>query len=131
MRWRRWFRGLVWKLWCVRTMPRQARDGNLLGMSIMLRVYFVQQWFNLSDPGVEEALYESAALRRFVGVDLGVAPAPDETTVLRRSESQGDRCLRSPAAFLRHDALRGAYDLSGCSRRDNREGVERQRYRVS
>src|ERR1700731_387199 len=83
MRWRRWFRGLVWKLWCVRTMPRQARDGNLLGMSIMLRVYFVQQWFNLSDPGVEEALYESAALRRFVGVDLGVAPAPDETTVLR------------------------------------------------
>ena len=102
-----------------------------VGLSIMLRMYFVQQWFNLSDPGVEEALYESAALRRFVGVDLGVAPAPDETTVLRRSESQGDRCLRSPAAFLRHDALRGAYDLSGCSRRDNREGVERQRYRVS
>jgi IS5 family transposase len=43
----------------------------------------LQQWFNLSDPGVEEALYESAALRRFVGVDLGVAPAPDETTILR------------------------------------------------
>jgi len=49
----------------------------------MLRTYFVQQWFNLSDPGVEEALYESAALRRFVGVDLGVAPAPDETTICR------------------------------------------------
>jgi IS5 family transposase len=49
----------------------------------MLRTYFVQQWFNLSDPGVEELLYESAAVRRFVGVDLGVAPAPDETTVLR------------------------------------------------
>jgi len=43
----------------------------------------VQQWFNLSDPGVEEASYESAALRRFVGVDLGVAPAPDETTICR------------------------------------------------
>jgi IS5 family transposase len=54
-----------------------------VGLSIMLRTYFVQQWFNLSDPGVEEALYESAALRRFVGVDLGVAPAPDETTVCR------------------------------------------------
>src|SRR5271163_2564788 len=38
-----------------------------VGLSIMLRTYFVQQWFNLSDPGVEEALYESAALRRFVG----------------------------------------------------------------
>jgi IS5 family transposase len=49
----------------------------------MLRTYFMQQWFNLSDPGVEEAFYESATLRRFAGVDLGVAPAPEETTVLR------------------------------------------------
>ncbi len=50
---------------------------------MMLRTYFVQQWFNLSDPGVEKALYDSAALRRFVGVDLGRAPAPDETSVCR------------------------------------------------
>ena len=66
--------------------PHYAKAGNgrqPVGLSIMLRTYFVQQWFNLSDPGVEEALYESAALRRFVGVDLGIAPAPDETTVLR------------------------------------------------
>jgi transposase, IS5 family len=66
--------------------PHYAKAGKgrqPVGLSIMLRVYFVQQWFNLSDPGAEEALYESAALRRFVGVDLGVAPAPDETTVLR------------------------------------------------
>ncbi len=49
----------------------------------MLRTYFVQQWFNLSDPGVEELLYESPAIRRFIGVDLGIAAAPDETTVLR------------------------------------------------
>ena len=54
-----------------------------VGLEIMLRTYFVQQWFNLSDPGVEEALYESPVLQRFVGVDLGAAPAPDETTVLR------------------------------------------------
>jgi len=66
--------------------PHYAKAGNgrqPVGLSIMLRTYFVQQWFNLSDPGVEEALYESAVLRRFVGVDLGIAPAPDETTVLR------------------------------------------------
>jgi transposase, IS5 family len=37
----------------------------------------------MSDSGAEEALYESAALRRFVGVDLGIAPAPDETTICR------------------------------------------------
>ena len=49
----------------------------------MLRVYFLQQWFNLSDPGVEEVLYKSPVLRRFAGVDLGCVPAPDETKVLR------------------------------------------------
>src|SRR5664279_3671234 len=66
--------------------PHYAKAGNgrqPVGLSIMLRTYFVQQWFNLSDPGVEELLYESPALRRVVGVDLGVASAPDETTVLR------------------------------------------------
>ena len=47
----------------------------------MLPMYFLQQWFNLSDLGVEEALYDSAALRQFVRIDLGREPAPDETTV--------------------------------------------------
>jgi transposase, IS5 family len=66
--------------------PHYAKAGNgrrPVGLAIMLRTYFMQQWFNLSDPGVEEAFYESATLRRFAGVDLGVAPAPDQTTVLR------------------------------------------------
>ena len=53
-----------------------------VGLSILLRVYFLQQWFALSDPGVEDALYESPVLRRFAGIDLGRAPAPDETTNL-------------------------------------------------
>jgi IS5 family transposase len=53
-----------------------------VGLAIMLRVYFLQQWFSLSDPAAEDALYESSVLRRFVGVDLGHAPAPDETTIL-------------------------------------------------
>jgi transposase, IS5 family len=66
--------------------PHYAKAGNgrrPVGLSIMLRTYFVQQWFNLSDPGVEEALYDSPALRRFVGVDLGRAAAPDESSVCR------------------------------------------------
>jgi len=66
--------------------PHYAKAGKgrqPVGLSIMLRTYFVQQWFNLSDPGVEEALYESPVLQRFVGADLGMAPAPDGTTVLR------------------------------------------------
>jgi IS5 family transposase len=45
----------------------------------MLRLYFLPQWFNLSDPAVEEALYDSAAMRGFVGIDLGREPVPDET----------------------------------------------------
>jgi IS5 family transposase len=47
-----------------------------------LGFYFLQQWFALSDPGVEDALYESPVLRRFAGIDLGRAPVPDETTIL-------------------------------------------------
>lgn len=49
----------------------------------MLRIYFLQLWFNLSDPAVEEALYDSVAMRVFVGIDLGVEGAPDETTVCK------------------------------------------------
>jgi pilus assembly protein CpaE len=59
-----------------------AESGQpLAGLPILLRIYFLQQWFNLSDPGAEEALYESPVLRSFVGVDLGVAPAPDEAAI--------------------------------------------------
>jgi IS5 family transposase len=49
----------------------------------MLRIYFLQHWFNLSDPAVEESLYESVSMRAFAGIDLGREPAPDETTVCK------------------------------------------------
>jgi len=49
----------------------------------MLRIYFLQQWFALSDPAVEEALYYSLSMRAFAGIDLGHAPPPDETTVCK------------------------------------------------
>lgn len=63
--------------------PRARHGRPTVGLSIMLRIFFVQQWFRVSDAGVEEVLYDSAALRRFVGVDLGRAPAPDVATVSR------------------------------------------------
>ena len=44
---------------------------------------FLQHWFNLSDPAVEEALYDSQTMRRFAGIDLGREPVPDETTMCR------------------------------------------------
>ena len=49
----------------------------------MLRIYFLQQWFNMSDPQAKESLYDSAAMRNFVGIDLGNAAAPDETTICK------------------------------------------------
>ena len=63
--------------------PKAGNGRQPVGLGIMLRTYFLQQWFGLSDPGMEEAFYESAVLQRFAGVDLGVAAAPDETTILR------------------------------------------------
>ena len=49
----------------------------------MLRIYFLQQWFDLSDPAAEEALYDSVSMRAFAKVDLGTAPVPDETTICK------------------------------------------------
>jgi IS5 family transposase len=61
----------------------QGAGRPTIGLERMLRIYFLQHWFNLSDPAVEEALYDSVAMRAFAGVDLGRAPAPDETTVCK------------------------------------------------
>ena len=54
-----------------------------VGLDRMLRIHFLQHWFNLSDPAAEEALYDSRAMRRFVGIDLGREPVPDETTICK------------------------------------------------
>ncbi len=75
-----------WRELCALIEPHYPKASNgrpPIGLERMLRIYFLQQWFNLSDPGVEEALYDSAALRQFVGIDLGREPAPDETTVCK------------------------------------------------
>jgi IS5 family transposase len=54
-----------------------------VGVERMLRLHCLQQWFNLSDPAVEEALYDSRTMRQFVGIDLGREPVPDETTICK------------------------------------------------
>src|SRR3981189_1060349 len=75
-----------WSELCGLIEPVYAKAGNgrpPVGAERMLRIYFLQQWFNLSDPGVEEALYDSVVMRDFVGIDLGREPVPDETTVCK------------------------------------------------
>ena len=79
-------RVVPWAKLCAVVEPVYPKAGNgrpPIGLERMLRIYFLQNWFNLSDPGVEEALYDSLAMRDFVGIDLGREPAPDETTVCK------------------------------------------------
>jgi IS5 family transposase len=79
-------RVVPWRALCALIEPVYPKPGNgrpPIGLERMLRIYFLQHWFNLSDPAVEEALYDSATMRGFVGVDLGREPVPDETTVCR------------------------------------------------
>src|SRR5436853_2612025 len=63
--------------------PKAGRGRQPLGLEKMLRIYLLQQWFNLSDPQAEDAIYDSESMRRFARVDLSDDVVPDETTILR------------------------------------------------
>jgi len=63
--------------------PKAGHGRQPLGLEKMLRIYFLQQWFNLSDPQAEDAIYDSESMRRFAGVELGDDVVPDETSILR------------------------------------------------
>jgi transposase, IS5 family len=79
-------RAVPWSALCALIEPVYPKVGNgrpPVGLERMLRIYFLQNWFNLSDPAVEEALYDSLSMRAFVGIDLGREGAPDETTVCK------------------------------------------------
>ena len=63
--------------------PKAGRGRRPLPMATMLRIYFLQQWFNLSDPQAEDMLYDSEAMRRFARIDLLQDTVPDETTICK------------------------------------------------
>jgi IS5 family transposase len=63
--------------------PKGQSGRQPLGLEKMLRIYFVQQWFDLSDPAAEDSIYDSESIRRFVGIELGEDRVPDESTILR------------------------------------------------
>jgi IS5 family transposase len=81
-----------------------------VGVDRMLRLHCLQQWFNLSDPAVEEALYDSRAMRHFVGIDLGREPVPDETTIctfrhLLEAHQLGERLFARIGTYLAAQGL--------------------------
>ncbi len=63
--------------------PKAGRGRRPHELERMLRIYFLQQWFNLSDPQAEDAIYDSESMRRFAKVELSEDKVPDESTVLR------------------------------------------------
>jgi len=103
-----------WGELCALIEPHYPKVGNgrpPVGLERMLRLYFLQQWFNLSDPAVEEALYDSAVMRQFVGIDLGCEPVPDETTVCRfrhllEEHQQGGKILQAVNLYLEGKGVR-------------------------
>ena len=53
-----------------------------MSLEQMLRIYFLQQWYSLSDPAMEDALYDIESMCRFTNIELGEEPVPDETIIL-------------------------------------------------
>jgi len=101
-------RAVPWKELCAVIEPVYPKAGNgrpPIGLERMMRIYFLQHWFNLSDPGAEEALYDSRAMREFVGIDLGKEPVPDETTIckfrhLLEKHRLGNKLFKEVSKFL-------------------------------
>ena len=62
--------------------PKAGNGRQPMPMEQMLRIYLMQQWYGLSDPAMEDALYDSESMRRFADTDLASDAIPDETTIL-------------------------------------------------
>ena len=113
--------------------PKAGRGRHPYPLSAMLRVHCVQLFYNLSDPGMEDLLYESDPVRRFVGLKL-TAPLPDETTILnfrhlleRHSLGQGlleeiNAHLESQGLKLREGTIVDATIIEAPSSTKNRTG---------
>lgn len=76
---------IAWDEWCALIDPYyfQGKRGRPpMGIEKMLRMYLLQVWFNLSDEGVEESIYDSYAFRKFMGLNFTECQVPDATTLL-------------------------------------------------
>jgi transposase, IS5 family len=114
--------------------PKPGRGRRPLGLEKMLRIYFLQQWFDLSDPGAEDAIYDSESMRRFVGIELGEDKVPDESSILlfRHLLEKHDltkaifeeigEILKEKGLMLRQGTIVDATIISAPSSTKNREG---------
>jgi IS5 family transposase len=105
---------IPWSDLCSVIEPHYPKAGNgrpPVGLERMLRMYFVQHWFNLADAACEDALLDSTALRRFVGIDLGRERVPDATTLLKfrrllEKHKLGEALFATVGAVLQANGLK-------------------------
>ena len=130
---------LPWKVFLLELepfCPKGAKGRPPVGLEAMLRIYFMQQWFGHSDPGMEDALHDNIAMRRFARPEAGYAP--DETTIckfrhwLEEREltktllSISGKHLRSCGIMVREGSIVDATIISAPTSTKNRSGQRDQ-----
>jgi transposase, IS5 family len=115
--------------------PKRGRGRPQLGLEKMLRIYFLQHWFDLSDPATEDAIYDSESMRRFVGIELGEDRVPDETSILnfrhllekhdltRAIFAEIGSLLKEKGLFLKQGTIVDATIISAPSSTKNQSGT--------
>jgi transposase, IS5 family len=98
--------------------PKSGKAGRPpIGVPRMLRMYFLQQWYTLADEALEDALYDSQAMREFIGIDLGRENVPDATTLLKFR-----RLLEQRGLLMRQGTVVDATIIAAPSSTKNEEG---------
>lgn len=118
-----------------RHYPRAGNGRQPMPLERMLRIYFMQQWYSLSDPAMEDALYDIESMRRFAGIDLEADVVPDETTILHFRHllekhhlteelfEQTNRYLTKKGLLLREGTIVDATIINAPSSTKNREKI--------
>jgi IS5 family transposase len=114
--------------------PKAGNGRQPMPLEMMLRIYFMQQWYGLSDPGMEDSLYDIESMRRFAGIDLERDAIPDETTILHfrhllekhklteKIFQQTRHYLQDKGLLLREGTIVDATIINAPSSTKNKEG---------
>ncbi len=127
---------IPWKEMTEAIRPYYPKAGNgrqPMALEMMLRMYFMQQWYGLSDPAMEDALYDIESMRRFAGINLETDVIPDETTILhfrhllekheltKKLFEETQRYLTAKGLLLREGTIVDATIINAPSSTKNRE----------
>ena len=105
--------------------PKDKTGRPPFGIATLLRIHFLQRWFGLSDPAMEEALHDVPMYRQFAGLDAGITRLPDETTILRFRHLLERHHLAGPMLASINELLRSKQGLDAASRHGGRCDADR------